>query len=478
LKISLNKDIPIYKIVFIGEVDFFRESPYSELLENIESERELRSKLEDHKLSEPAIKNVSQKLRDLKILKDGYIERPTKGFPVKEYGKFSLEFFENDANMPFKNINRKIDRESAFNHDISNLKEDQQFIEKVSNSSNPDFRVEVIKNNKALFSGAGKSKLEIVYQNVWQYYLDGKNYSMQEIPFEEIFGSDWSSKYKALKIDFKTISNNLARESFEYSYLKEIEIRNFGKFSGNFQNIPIMPKIEDDAKEWAISLLKDEIESKNRYISKEELKQLWNNLLDRKSKLIIFNLEFDYETILKQFGRASKYFWLLQAGIDLFPFDRKKNAKNRVIIEAKDNFDLDVDFFQQFHIQKPQRLIIVDRWIVNLQQFQGLEKVIEAFGNPETTIITQEIIDKQNNKSIGEIIDKNRIIKIKKLKNEIVHQRYWIIDDKFYQTSESLDFLKIEDNKIESKYITFELYNKDDLDEKLLELVEKLNENN
>jgi hypothetical protein len=458
-------------MIFIGEVDFFRESPYSQLLENIESERELRNELEDRGLSEPAIKNVVQKLRDLKILKDGYIEKPKKGFPVKEYGKFSLEVFENDTNKPFKNINRKIERESAFNHDISNLKENQLFIKKVSNSSNPDFRVEVIENNIALISGAGTSQLEIVYQNSWQYHLDGKNYSMEEIPFEEIFGSDWNNYNKALKIDFKTISNNLARESFEYSYSNEIKIRSFGRFSGNFQNIPIMPKSVDDAKEWAISLLKDDIESKNRYISKEELKQLWNNLLDRKSKLRIFNLEFEYETILKQFGRDSKYFWLLQAGVDLFPFDRKKSAKNRVVIEAKNNFDLDIDFFQQFHIQKPQSLIIVDRWIVNLQQFQGLEKVIEAFGNPETTIITQKVLDNPNNRIIEKIIEKNRIRKLEKSKNEIVHQRYWIIDDKFYQTSESLDFLKVEKENIESKYITFELYDKSDLDEQLLKLV-------
>jgi hypothetical protein len=471
LKIELVKTIPIYKMIFIGEVDFFRDSPYSQLLEIIDSERELQNELEDRGLSEPAIKNVVRKLRDLKILKDGYIEKPKKGFPVKEYGKFSLEVFQNDTNKPFKNINRKINRESAFSHDIQNLKENSSFLNMVSNSSNPDFRVEVIENNKALLSKSGDSQLEIVYQNGWKYHLDDKNYSMEEIPFDEIFGSDWSSDYQSMKIDFETILDKTAKESFEFSFDKELKIRNFGEFSGNFQNIPVMPRSIDDAKEWAISLLKDEIENKNRYISKEELKQLWNNLLDRKGKLRIFDLEFDYETILNKFGRDSKYFWLLQAGVDLFPFDRKKVVRNRVIIEANSNFNLEKDFFQKFNIRKPQTLIIVDRWIVNLQQFKGLEKVISAFGNPETTIITQKVLDNQNNKLIEEIVERNRIRKLEKSKNEIVHQRYWIIDDKFYQTSESLDFLKVENDNIESKYITFELYDKEDLDERLLELV-------
>jgi hypothetical protein len=471
LKIELVKTIPIYKMTFIGEVDFFRDSPYSQLLENIESERELRNELEDRGLSEPAIKNVVQKLRDLKILKDGYIEKPKNGFPVKEYGKFSLEVFQNDTNKPFKNINRKINRENAFNHDIQNLRENSSFLNMVSNSSNPDFRVEVIENNKALLSRSGDSQLEIVYQNGWKYHLDDKNYSMEEIPFDEIFGSDWSSDYQSMKIDFETISDETAKESFEFSFDAELKIRSFGKFSGNFQNIPVMPKSIDDAKEWAISLLKDEIENKNRYISKEELKQLWNNLLDRKGKLRIFDLEFDYETILNKFGRDSKYFWLLQAGVDLFPFDRKKVVRDKVIIEANSNLNLEKDFFQEFNIKPPQSLIIVDRWIVNLQQFKGLEKVIEAFGNPETTIITQKVLDSQNNKLIEKIVERNRIRKLEKSKNEIVHQRYWIIDDKFYQTSESLDFLKVENDNVESKYITFELYSREDLDREVLRLM-------
>ena len=175
--------------------------------------------------------------------------------------------------------------------------------------------------------------------------------------------------------------------------------------------------------------------------------------------------------ILKEFTKESKYYWLLEASNDLFPFDDVITPKERIVIYEEHNINLKETIIDKFYKEGIKELIIIDRWIVTLVQFQALEKIIEAFGNPTTTIITQEVREKQNNRLIEKIIERNNITKIEKVKKDIVHQRYWKIDDNFYQTSESLDFLSIEkDKSIHCRYITFDLYDREDLDSKVLEL--------
>lgn len=181
---------------------------------------------------------------------------------------------------------------------------------------------------------------------------------------------------------------------------------------------------------------------------------------------------FNFDLILKEFGKNSRHYWLLKASIDLYPFANKLIPKNRVVIQEDEDIDLKTSLCDQFNIKRPQHLTIVDRWIVNLQQYKALEKMIEAFGRPQTTIITQEVKERRNESAINDIIQRNGIRKLVKRKSDIVHQRYWKIDDEYYQTSESLDFLTIENNCISTKYITFALYDEKDLDPNLLRLVE------
>jgi len=477
LKITLTKKVGVDKLEFIGEVSFFTmDSPYIELLRNIKTEKELRHDLSNKGMGDAAVKNVVDKLECLGVMKNGYIENIKNGFPENEYGKYSLEIFENDTRLPFKHKNKKIERVDPNTWQrYEDLTQDQDLFSKVQDKDNNEYRVNRIENNKANITSmpnGGYSDLKIIYENNnWRYVLDNKSFDMPEISFNNLFYSDWDEGNRALKIDFESVVKQAnAVKYMEYSYDCSMEIGQYGKLSAELKNIPVIPKTLEDAKLWFSHILKNEIEKKNRYISKEELQSLWSNLMDNKPLFKKFALVFDYDLILKEFGRDSKYYWLLQASIDLYPFANKLHPKNRIVIHGEVNVDLKSSLFKLFNISRPRKLIIVDRWIVNLKQYKALEKIIEAFGNPDTTIVTQKIKEKRNEKEIDDIINRTGINKIVKSKKDIVHQRYWVIDDEYYQTSESLDFITIEKDSVGIKHTTFERYDKKDLDPILFEM--------
>lgn len=475
MKITLTKKIKVEQLEFIGEVNFFdADSPYIELLKNITSEHNLKDELHQKGLTNSAIKNVISKLESLGVIKNGYLENIENGFPEKEYGKYELVIFENDTRLPFIYKNKGIKRIDAKPwQKYNSLTQDQDLINKVKDKDNKEYEINKIENNKANITKLASSNLKIIYENgSWRYVLDNKSFEMTEINFNSLFDGSWDEESKALKIDFESVLKQAnAAESMEYSYEVPLDIGQYGQLTANFKSIPVIPKTQEDAKLWFVYLLKSEIEKKNRYISEYELQSLWSNLLSNKPKFQKFDLVFNFDLILKEFGKDSRYYWLLRASTDLYPFSNKLLPKSRVVIQGEEGIDLQKTLFKQFNIKQPQKLIIVDRWIVNLKQFEALEKVIEAFGRPNTTIITQEIKEKRNERSIDDIIQRNGIHRIVKDKRDIVHQRYWKIDDEYYQTSESLDFITIENGGIRTKYTTFELYDEKDLDPNLLRIM-------
>lgn len=476
MKITLTKSIKVKQYIFIGEVDFFKtDSPYIKLLEHINSEKDLRTEL-DKKMPQAAIQNVIKKLEELNVLKDGHIEEQNikNGFPDREYGKYSIDIFQNNTKQPFEYKNKNIERKKA---DLSNnnnnniVRNITNLLEITKDKDNKEHKVIAVEKDMAYINNKNNSNLQIIYYKKWHYVLGGKNFSMKEIDFIDVFEGKWNKESKALMIDFNKAKEKKLLEDMEYSYtIDNLYIDKYGLFEAKFTNIPVIPKTPEDAKLWFLHLLKNEIKKKDRYISKEELQSLWSNIMNYKPKFQKFNLKFDIDSILKQFGKNSKYYWLLQASIDLYPFANNSAPKSRVIIEKNNDADLKKDLFTKFNIAKPQKLIIVDRWIVNLGQFQALEKIIEAFDNPKTTIVTQAIKENYNKELINKIIQKKNIIKYEKYKKDIVHQRYWIIDDKYYITSESLDFITIKKDNIQTKYTTFELYEQQDINPDLLKM--------
>lgn len=483
MKIELSKKITLRKLEFVGEVNFFEESPYIELLKNISTENELREVLESKELGSSAIKNIIQKLENLGVLEDGDIINIEDGFPEREFGKYSLELYENNTRLPFKYKNKEIRRERAISKNIADkIKEDNYLIDKVyaksqNFSDKKTFQIKEIEDNAYNATTKKDADLKLIFQNEkWHYRLDKKQFKMKSIEFNDLFDGKWNANIEALEVAFEEIEKqNKFITSFEASLTHTIQLEAYGNLDGKFQNISIMPKTKNDALEWLLYLLKEEIEKKNRYISKDELHWLWNNIFDAKPQLNYFDLAFDFEKVLNKFGRDSKYYWLLQAGIDLFPFDTALTPKDRVIINAKNEIDLENDFVQKFNIELPKELIMVDRWIVNLKHFKALEKVLIAFGEPNITIITQKINEKnsKNKNEIKEIIERNKIKIIEKEKKEIVHSRYWIFDNqKFYKTNNSLDVFKVKNGSIDhTAQTTFDLYDRKNLEPALIKLL-------
>jgi putative sterol carrier protein len=434
--IELIKDIKLCEMEFVGEVDFFEESPYIKLLQNFKTEKELIEELENKNMPESAIKNIIQKLTDLKVLENGYIENIKDGFPEKEYGKYTVEYFENDTSLPFKFINKDIKREKAASKNTAdNINQDKNFIKMVQDKTNNKFRINSISNDKAKISNMETGEL-VVRMDIdkWKYIINGKLNDMDSILYVDLFKGEWDTKYNALMISFTVIMNqDNFLKSFQISYSDDIELENYGKFKGKFKDIEIIPKTQYDAKEWFIYLLKDEIEQLNRYISKEELYQLWENTKEKYHKFKKFDLEFDFEMILKKFGKSSKYYWLLQAGIELYPFDTNIVPKERVIIESIE------DYKSKFNINIKE-LTVMDRYLNSKRNLAIFENILKNFDNPNVTIFTTEDHYKKESDEIENFIDRHNIKKIIKEKNEIEHTRHWIVNNSLiYRTGESTD---------------------------------------
>lgn len=464
MTIELRKDIKLYEMEFVGEVDFFKESPYIKLLQNFKTEKELIEELEDKNMPESAIKNIVQKLTDLKVLENGNIQDIKDGFPEKEYGKYTLEIFKNDTSLPFEFKNKEIKRGKAVSRNTAdNIRQDKNYIKMVQDKTNNKFRINSISKDKAQISNMGTEELVLRMDiDRWKYKINGQSYDMKDISYIDLFKGEWDTKYDALMISFTVIKNqDKSLKSFQISYSDDIELENYGTFKGKFKDIEIIPKTQYDGKEWFIYLLKDEIEQLNRYISKEELYQLWENTKEKYPKLKKFDLEFDFEMILKEFGKSSKYYWLLQAGIDLYPFDNSVVPKNRVLIE---NIE---DFKNKFHIDV-EKLVIIDRYINTIRHFNILEEISKNLNNPKVTIITTRIFDFKDKKNIDKIISNNNINRIIKTKDELPHSRYWVLNnDLFYKVGESLDSIK---------NTSFDKYNEDEIskfDNKCIELLNR-----
>lgn len=436
MKIELSKDIQIYKIEFVGEVDFFDDkSPYINLLKNIETEDELKEKLRHKNMPEAAIKNIVTKLEGLKVLNNGYLENIEKGFPEKEYGKYTLEIFGNDTPLPFKNKNKKIDRVKAVSYNSTEyINQSEQYIKLVEDKENKEFRVNTIENNKANLQALGNSKLVIRYiDQKWHYFLENKSFKIEDINFKSLL-QDWNEEYNALMMNFSNIKkDDKYIKSFKISFSKDIELNNYGNLKGKFQDVDIIPKTQYDAKEWFIYILKDEIEQLNRYISKSELNELWENIKEKYSIFKRFDLEFDFELILKEFGRSSKYYWLLQASIDLYPFDTNIVPTERVIMESIE------DYKSKFKIDIKE-LTVMDRYLNSKRNLSIFGNILNNLNNPSVTIFTTKDYSKNESDEIKNIIDKHNIKRLIKEKNEIEHTRHWIINNSLiYRTGESLD---------------------------------------
>lgn len=443
MKITLSKEVKVNNFEFVGELNFFETSPYIALLKDLETEEDLIELLEEKSMPLSAINNVIQKLEELQVLENGIIQNIEDGFPEKEYGKYTFSYFENNTMKPFKYLAENIRREKPVSRNIADNisqvdRDIQDFIKKKHNTFNGKEAFEILKieASKGLLNNVGNKNIDLVYEDEkWNYIINAKKSSMENIDLNVVFRKEWDEEYLSFKVEYDWIKDKLkVLESFIWSFeLTEYKVFKYGEFAVNFENIPIIPKTENDALKWFTVLLKLDIENKNRYISKDELKQLWLNLKDKKPKFKKFDLEFNFERILKEFGKDSKYYWLLQAGIDLYPFDNSLAPKSRIIIENINDFEY------KFKIDV-KTLIIMDIYINTERHFLILEKILKFLSNPEIQIFTTKLFYPREKEKIDKIISNNNIKRIIKSKDEIEHSRYWILNnDIYYKAGKSLD---------------------------------------
>ena len=462
MKVELVKEIDVYKLIFVGEVEFFKEDfPYKDLLKDFDTKDDLEKYL-NKKLPQKAVENIIEKLEKLGVIKENDIVYKDI-FPNREYGKYELLLYENDEKLPFKYKNKNIKRlKPTSKNEHNKIEANKDFINQVKDETNKEYRVRYIEKHKAIKEFFNKEELKIIYNERWQYKINEKMYEMDGIiDFDKIFDS-WNSEKKRLQVKF----DNLKKKNEEFVrnfYINtnfEKEIENYGKFVVKAYEVPVMPKDEEDAFKWLMFFLKEEIKNLDRYIDKDELEQIFYNLLDLDEYEVLswYGLRFDVEKILKFLEKEDKkLYFLIKTPIDVYPFE-ESIGKKRIIIE-------NLDDFRKF--RKVESLIIVDRYVNTIRHFRKLEKILERLSFPEVILITQKVYRDSENKEIDEIIKKLGIKRVIKEKNEIPHSRWWIVNDNFYKTSDSL----------EQENTSFDLYDKDEafkISKELKKILEEL----
>ncbi len=460
MRIELTKEINLYTFNFIGEVEFSdNSSPYIELLKDIKTKKELQKLLEEKNMPDAAIKNIMERLKVLNILVDGDIVNLEDGFPNKEYGKYSINVYENSEKKPFKNKNKEINRVRVESYNIAeNINSSNIFFKKLKGKSfnfsdRKKFEIKNIESDNIHPLNTKKENLTIKFQkNKWIYLLDNIEFNMESLAFNELFKGEWDDENSSLMIGYSLIKEDIRfKKKMEYDYSETLKLENYGELEGRFESIPIIPKTEDDAKEWFLDLLKEEIKEKNRYISKDELEQIWYNLLDEKEKFKKFTSieSFDFDMILRCFNKESKYYWFLQSSVDLYPFNNMPIPKDQIIIQNLEHF--------ASKFSNPETLVIFDRYINTRRHFDQLRNILDFLGKPKVKIFTQDFyrLNDTDEEHINQIIIDYNINRITRNKSDIPHPRYWIFDNKdYYKTTESLDGID---------KTSFDLYTQEDI---------------
>ncbi len=441
MRVELVKKIDVYKLIFVGEVEFFKEdSPYKDLLKDFDTKDDLEEYLNE-KLPKKAVENIIARLEKLGIIKENDIVY--KNIFHKEYGKYELLLYENEEKLPFKYKNKKIKRlKPTSKNEHNKIEANKDFINQVKDETNKEFDINFIENDKAKKEFYEKETLTIIYEDKkWRYEINNKSFEMDNINFKNIF-ENWDEDKQRLKVKFNEL-NDKTKKNFDITFEFEKEIKNYGFFHISVKDVPIMPVNEEEAFKWLMFFLKEEIKNLDRYIDKDELEQIFYNLLDEYEVLSWYGLKFDVEKILKVLEKEDKkLYFLIKTPLDVYPFEESR-GKKRIIVE-------DLDDFRKF--RKVESLIIVDRYVNAIRHFRKLEKILERLSFPEVILITQKVYRDSENKEIDEIIKKLGIKRVIKEKNEIPHSRWWIVNDNFYKTSDSL----------EQENTSFDLYDMDE----------------
>jgi len=464
LRIELKKNIKVKSIEVIAEVDFLKKSPYIKLLEGFSHQTELENKLKADSFIEPAINNIIKKLESLGVIKNGTISNLEDGFPERELGKYKISYYENDTSRPFKFYIRSIERIEAVSKNIADdiIPLDKQFLLQLKNetcqnfNSKEKFRVLQIVDGKGHSVGKTENReMSIILSNdEWSYKLDNMEFLVKAgIDKNILFSGKWFDKENLCEENFDEISSDeIVIQQFKRDYSNKQSIPDWGLFNITYTNIPVVPNKESQEK-WFLHILKNKIVSENQYYTPDELEQKWDNLFYTTPQISrLGNVLFNYEQILRHFDKKSEIYWLLQTGADLNPFttttNKKSNSNDRPIIIREQNDVKINDALESLSLETATRLIIIDRYINSKRHFEALFDLKKTFRHLDISITSMNEYKSTSSDTqfIKEGCDKYQIDRNIASKQDIPHDRHWKIDNKIYNVTKSLDFIKTTNN--------------------------------
>jgi hypothetical protein len=489
MRIELTKNIKVKSIEVVAEIDFYKESPYVEMLSCFHHQIDLEKELLFKNVSEAAIHNIIKNLEILGVIKNGSIVNLNNGFPEKELGKYKITYYENDTIKPFKFYIKYIERVQAVSKNIADniVDIDKQLLKVLNQTDNKDFEtnetfkvISVIDGKVLYLSNQTSENFTIVYENEkWSYKLSNQPFETMDsgIELNELFKGAWINNEELLEKTYTDVTENeKAIKQFLLDYKERQNLREYGNFNIQYSNIPIAPN-RNSQKKWFLHLLKDEIISHKQYVTIDDLEQIWNNLYYQTNQINrCGDLPFNYEQIINEFNKNTEVYWLLQAGKDLNPFQSKYIKTNPVItIKAENNADLELIFNHNLSLDNVNNLVIIDRYINTKRHFEALAILLAHYENLNIKIFSQA--SKTDNAFIQQVCESYKVERVIKNKHEIPHDRHWILDEQIYNVSKSIDFINVKTNgNINIEHTLFTLVDKSESEQQVQKLLGEVNE--
>lgn len=467
MRLELIKTVKKKSLEIVCEVDFYKQSPYIELLKDIANIAMLQRKMKSLGASKAAIKNIIKNFEFLGIIKNGELCNISSGFPEREYGKYEITYVENESPLPFRYRKHSIKRISPVSDNIADqikpldrqiancLLSEDEVVER------DNFRLMSNRNLYGIPHNETAENCVICSDdgNIGRYKIGHKEFDMDLFPDKNtLFEGKWNNDSDRLVENFNNVLERYpaSLKSFQISYSKNnVEIGELGIIKeAKFQNIPIMPD-QQSYKEWFLHLLKDEVESSKRYFTFDETEQIWSNLWCKTIPIAAhYSYPFKFTDIKRHYTKEDEFYWFMNAGNDLNPY-KTKTKKTRVSITTL------TDFVDKISLVENADVLIIDRYINTLRHFLSLEGLIgQIDGKCKVTLVTQEPYN-QSPKEIDQIDSLCRKYEVKvinKIKNEIPHDRLWRINRSWFTLSKSIDFIKHDGNlkeiKVEPLFVT------------------------
>lgn len=468
MKIELTKQIQFKTIEMIAEVDFYKKSPYLNLLKDHRNKDNLEQSLRRKGIEPAAVKNIICHLKSLGVMDPSGSIQKVGELPEYEYGKYEVSYYENDDELPFKYHVSGIKRVAPVSENSAN---EIQAIEKELRAKllmkNCDFKgeslfeIKVIKANQARRIHEVNKPLKLKFEkDQWQYQLDKHSFEMDSISISQILDS-WNEGGHVQEVSFKKIENN--PHAIHHFELKEKQINvnldHYGNFRGIIKNIPIIPE-QDSCYRWFNHLFWQMVEDHASYMTLDEVEQIALNLYTSTPQFFdYYEIPLDYGSLVKE-GSSAAARWYVMAAKDLNPFglvDKKQECQ--ITFEDEEEADLK-RLFDQLGLGKASELIILDRYINTEHHFKSLAAILNCYPNIQIKIATTENYQakKSSINAITKIIEQYGIQRIIKPKNEIPHDRHWVIDKKdYWLCSKSIDFIEVLNENINVKHTHFSL---------------------